>query len=120
MVDEPRCAQKGPYQVTLEAGKAYFWCACGRSAKQPFCDGAHKATSFQPHRFVAEVLGDLQPVRLQGNGRPAVLRRHPQHSLIAVALRLWSVAMRLASRHATRADAARWPTAEKHQWQAAS
>ena len=88
MVDEPLCAQKGPYQVTLEAGKAYFWCACGRSAKQPFCDGSHKATSFQPHRFVAEFLGDLQPVRLQGNGRPAVLRRHPQHSLIAVARRL--------------------------------
>ena len=52
--EEPVCAQKGPYQVTLEAGRAYFWCSCGRSAKQPFCDGAHKTTSFAPHRFVAE------------------------------------------------------------------
>ena len=57
MSDEPICAQKGPYQVALEAGKAYFWCTCGRSAKQPFCDGSHKTTSLQPHRFVAESSG---------------------------------------------------------------
>jgi CDGSH-type Zn-finger protein len=56
-VADPVCAQKGPYQVTLEAGKAYFWCACGRSAKQPFCDGAHKGTGLGPHRFVAETSG---------------------------------------------------------------
>ena len=43
--------------MALEAGKAYFWCACGRSAKQPFCDGSHKGTSLQPHRFVAEASG---------------------------------------------------------------
>ena len=57
MSDEPLCAQKGPYQVALEAGKPYFWCACGRSAKQPFCDGSHKATTLQPYRFVAESSG---------------------------------------------------------------
>jgi CDGSH iron-sulfur domain-containing protein 3 len=51
--DDPVVAQKGPYQVPLEAGKAYFWCACGRSSKQPFCDGSHKGTTFQPLRFVA-------------------------------------------------------------------
>ncbi len=54
MADEPVCAQKGPYQVSLEGGKAYFWCTCGRSEKQPFCDGAHKGTEFKPQRFVAE------------------------------------------------------------------
>jgi CDGSH iron-sulfur domain-containing protein 3 len=54
MSDDPVCAQKGPYQVTLEKDKAYFWCTCGRSAKQPFCDGSHKGTSFNPQRFVAE------------------------------------------------------------------
>ncbi len=57
MADEPVCAQKGPYQVMLEAGKAYFWCACGRSARQPFCDGSHKGTSLAPYRFVAEAYG---------------------------------------------------------------
>ena len=48
MSDEPVCAQKGPYQVNLEAGKAYFWCTCGKSQKQPYCDGAHKGTTFPP------------------------------------------------------------------------
>ena len=57
MADEAVCAQKGPYQVALEAGKAYFWCVCGRSQRQPFCDGAHKATSLQPLRFVADSSG---------------------------------------------------------------
>ena len=57
MSDEPIVAQTGPYQVTLEAGKAYFWCACGRSKKQPFCDGAHKGSSLEPMRFVADKSG---------------------------------------------------------------
>jgi CDGSH iron-sulfur domain-containing protein 3 len=59
MSDEAVCAQKGPYQVALQAGKAYFWCTCGRSAKQPFCDGSHKPTAFQPVRFVAEASGTV-------------------------------------------------------------
>jgi CDGSH-type Zn-finger protein len=57
MADEPVCAQKGPFQVTLEAGKTYFWCACGRSQKQPYCDGSHKGSSFAPHKFTAEASG---------------------------------------------------------------
>ena len=39
----PTPAQKEPYGVNVEAGKRYFWCACGRSAAQPFCDGHVKA-----------------------------------------------------------------------------
>jgi CDGSH-type Zn-finger protein len=39
---EPVVAAKAPNKVTLEAGKDYWWCACGRSQKQPFCDGTHK------------------------------------------------------------------------------
>lgn len=57
MSDEPVCSQKSPYQVELVEGKAYFWCTCGRSAKQPLCDGSHKDTTFQPLRFVAESSG---------------------------------------------------------------
>jgi CDGSH-type Zn-finger protein len=44
----PRIAQKASYEVQLEAGKTYYWCACGESKNQPFCDGSHKTTSFTP------------------------------------------------------------------------
>jgi CDGSH-type Zn-finger protein len=50
-------AQKGPYAVELKAGRTYFWCACGRSSRQPFCDGSHKETSLEPVRFEAEQTG---------------------------------------------------------------
>jgi len=50
-------AQKGPYSPTLEAGKTYYWCACGRSANQPFCDGSHKAVGMTPKSFAAEKSG---------------------------------------------------------------
>lgn len=49
--------QKEPYAIDVEAGKTYWWCACGRSAKQPFCDGSHKTTSFQPLAWKAEKTG---------------------------------------------------------------
>lgn len=54
MSDVPMIAQKAPYPVEVEAGKTYFWCACGKSQKQPFCDGSHKDTSFTPMKFTAE------------------------------------------------------------------
>ncbi len=38
---EPVVAQKAPYGVEVESGKTYFWCTCGKSSKQPFCDGSH-------------------------------------------------------------------------------
>ena len=57
MADDPVVAQKGPYQVDLVAGKNYFYCTCGRSAKQPFCDGAHKGTGNEPLKFTAESTG---------------------------------------------------------------
>lgn len=47
-------AGKGPAVIEVEAGKAYYWCACGKSAKQPFCDGSHKGTDFTPLPYKAE------------------------------------------------------------------
>jgi CDGSH-type Zn-finger protein len=44
----PTIAQREPYAVPVEAGKTYWWCACGRSKGQPFCDGSHKGTGIEP------------------------------------------------------------------------
>ena len=46
--NKPIVAAKEPFAIEVEAGKKYFWCTCGRSAKQPFCDGSHKDTGFTP------------------------------------------------------------------------
>jgi len=51
---EPERPQLSPYQVELEAGKRYAWCRCGRSKKQPFCDGSHAGTGIEPLMFTAE------------------------------------------------------------------
>ncbi|MCX7880814.1 MAG: CDGSH iron-sulfur domain-containing protein [Ignavibacteria bacterium] len=60
---EPVIAQKSPYFVRLEQGK-YFWCSCGESKKQPFCDGTHKIRGeFTPVPFE---IGEAQDVWLCG------------------------------------------------------
>ncbi len=54
MNDTPVIAQRSPIAVEVETGKTYFWCQCGLSSKQPFCDGSHKSTAFTPIRYHAE------------------------------------------------------------------
>ena len=54
MSDTPVIARKEPFAVEVEEGKTYFWCACGRSKNQPFCDGSHKGTGFDPVKYTAE------------------------------------------------------------------
>lgn len=54
MAETPIIAQKGPYPVELEEGRTYFWCVCGRSGRQPFCDGSHKDTGLEPMKYTAE------------------------------------------------------------------
>ena len=51
---QPTIAQKSPYPVDVEAGKSYYWCSCGKSQNQPFCDGSHKGSEFSPVAFTAE------------------------------------------------------------------
>ena len=50
---EPTIAAKKPAVLELEAGN-YWWCTCGQSANQPFCDGGHKGTDFTPQKFTLE------------------------------------------------------------------
>lgn len=49
-MNEPIVAQKKPYVLELEPGE-YYYCTCGRSETQPFCDGSHKGTGFSPKVF---------------------------------------------------------------------
>ena len=49
-MEKPIVAEKHPARLTLEPGN-YFWCACGRSSNQPFCDGSHRGTGITPMEF---------------------------------------------------------------------
>jgi CDGSH-type Zn-finger protein/mannose-6-phosphate isomerase-like protein (cupin superfamily) len=51
-------ARRKPYYQELKAGRTYFWCACGRSRNQPFCDGSHKGTPFTPIAYTAKQDGE--------------------------------------------------------------
>tara|TARA_R110002167_G_scaffold39648_1_gene122267 strand:- start:830 stop:1069 length:240 start_codon:yes stop_codon:yes gene_type:complete len=53
-MSEPVIAQKSPIGIDVEAGKTYWWCSCGQSAKQPFCDGSHKGSGFVPQKYDAD------------------------------------------------------------------
>ncbi len=53
-MNKPVVAQKEPYAIEVEKGKTYYWCACGLSKKQPFCNGSHKETEFKPLAFEAK------------------------------------------------------------------
>ena len=50
---DPVIAQKSPLPVDVQEGQTYYWCSCGKSATQPFCDGSHKDSAFVPVAFVA-------------------------------------------------------------------
>ena len=58
-MDQAKIAQKSPFAAEVTAGRQYYWCACGRSAKQPFCDGSHKDTGFTPIMYEADKSGTV-------------------------------------------------------------
>lgn len=58
-MSDPVRASDTPFKIDVEAGKSYWWCACGKSSKQPFCDGSHKGSEFSPIKYEA---GEAKPV----------------------------------------------------------
>lgn len=56
---KPVIAQKAPYAHEVTEGKSYWWCSCGQSAKQPFCDGSHKGSAFSPLEYKAAKSGTI-------------------------------------------------------------
>ncbi len=53
-MSQGKSTQNAPYKVEVVEGESYFWCSCGQSNNQPFCDGSHKGSEFSPVKFVAE------------------------------------------------------------------
>jgi CDGSH-type Zn-finger protein len=56
---EPNIGGREPIAIEVAAGESYWWCACGRSKAQPFCDGSHKGTPFTPLEFKPEKSGKV-------------------------------------------------------------
>lgn len=56
-MDKAIIADNKPIEIHLEGGKTYYWCQCGKSENQPFCDGSHEGTDFTPKAFTPEKSG---------------------------------------------------------------
>jgi glutamate synthase domain-containing protein 2/CDGSH-type Zn-finger protein len=67
-MSKPIIAEKRPAKVELEAGKSFYWCRCGRSRNQPFCDGSHKGTGISPMEFKPDETGDAYLCRCKATG----------------------------------------------------
>ena len=70
-------AAKAPIRVEVEEGKSYFWCVCGKSQKQPFCDGSHKGSDFAPLKWTADASGAKPAVRARQSTAIPVRERGP-------------------------------------------
>jgi len=57
-MSKPEIPATSPKSVQLSAGDEVWWCSCGRSKDQPFCDGSHRVTEFEPISFKAEKEGN--------------------------------------------------------------
>ena len=66
---DPKIAAKEPAVLELEPG-TYYWCACGRSNKQPFCDGSHQGTEFKPKELKIEEKKKVALCQCKHTGNP--------------------------------------------------
>ncbi|MEI6120958.1 MAG: CDGSH iron-sulfur domain-containing protein [Opitutae bacterium] len=58
-MSSPKSSQNSPYPILVEADKTYYWCSCGQSKNQPFCDGSHKGSAFAPTPYTAKANGTV-------------------------------------------------------------
>ena len=61
----PVIAGRAPLGTEVEAGKTYYWCSCGQSTKQPFCDGSHKGSEFVPQAYTSAGAPAMPPISLR-------------------------------------------------------
>ena len=71
-MSEPDIGGRAPIRMDVEAGKSYWWCACGRSKTQPFCDESHQGTGFSPIEFKAEKTEDVWFCACKRSGKPPI------------------------------------------------
>ena len=69
--------RSSPAIAELKKGDVVWWCACGRSRTQPYCDGSHKGTGFQPLRYEAKEDEEVLFCGCKRSARQAALRRQP-------------------------------------------
>jgi CDGSH-type Zn-finger protein len=67
---EAKIAKKGPVPVEVEAGKTIYWCACGQSGNQPYCDGSHAGSEFGPLPYTPTTTGTAYLCACQRSGSP--------------------------------------------------
>ena len=72
MSETPEFGGRRSAKVKVEAGETYWWCACGRSKSQPFCDGSHEVTSFTPLELKAEKTEDVWLCTCKRTGKPPI------------------------------------------------
>ena len=85
-MSEPVVAQKSPFEFEVKEGRKYWWCACGKSANQPFCDGSHKDTEFHARRLRGQAVPVGLFLRLQEERQRPALRRRPQRPIVRAAM----------------------------------
>ncbi len=71
-MNDPVVAAKEPVAVEVVEGESYWWCACGRSKNQPYCDGSHEGTGFEPVEYVAPRSRRLLLCQCKRTSRPPI------------------------------------------------
>lgn len=69
-MDKPKIADRKPIKIELKKGEEHYWCACGLSSNQPYCDGSHRTTDITPQKFVVEESGDAYLCMCKHTGNP--------------------------------------------------